>query len=390
MTSRLSFGFPCMRQESGERRDFLPELVGHVAELGCPVVVEHGLGAAMGLSDADYLAVSPTVRIGEAPEAFAQDVVMVLRAPDDRLEAMRSGALLISMLHYPTRPARVRRLLALGIDAISLDSIVDDRGRRLVENMRAVGWNGLDAAFEALSRTCPWLTDPARGPIRVTVLGAGTVGKYAVEAATQYGSFERDATLTAMGLPGVEVTVAGRNVTGHAVAMCRLFRRTDVLVDATQRSDPSRPLVPNSWLAYLPHHAVICDLVVDPYLPDGQPPTVRSIEGIPLGDLNQWVFTPDDPHWDRTVPADVPSEHRRTVVSCRAWPGLRPEECMRHYGEQLAPLLSTLVARAGVAGLRADGGMRERALRRGELRHWLETPIGNSYSRALSQAVAAR
>ena len=41
--------------------------------------------------------------------------------------------------------------------------------------------------------------------------------------------------------------------------------RERLLVDATQRSDTGRPLVPNSWLAYLPHHAVICDLVVDPF-----------------------------------------------------------------------------------------------------------------------------
>jgi len=381
MNQQLSFGFPSMHQERGERRDFLPDLVRRVADLGCPTVIESGLGCAIGVTDDDYLAASVSVRVGDAAQAMAQDVVMVLRAPDDRLNSMRPGALLISMLHYPTRPARVRRLLELGIDAISIDSIVDDHGQRLVENMRAVGWNGLDAAFEALSRTCPWLTDPARGPLRVAVLGPGMVGKHAVEAATKYGSFERDATLTDMGLPGVEVTVVGRNATGHAASMCRLLRRTDILVDATQRSDTGRPLVPNSWLAYLPHHAVICDLVVDPYLSDGHPPTVRSIEGIPLGDLDQWVFQPDDPRWDETVPPDVPSEHRRTVVSCRAWPGIKPEECMRHYGSQLAPLLSTLVARRGVTGLRAGGGMHERALRRAELRHWLDTPTGQEVSR---------
>jgi len=121
MNQQLSFGFPSMHQERGERRDFLPDLVRRVADLGCPTVIESGLGCAIGVTDDDYLAASVSVRVGDAAQAMAQDVVMVLRAPDDRLNSMRPGALLISMLHYPTRPARVRRLLELGIDAISID-----------------------------------------------------------------------------------------------------------------------------------------------------------------------------------------------------------------------------------------------------------------------------
>lgn len=366
----LSFGFPRMGQEAGDRRDFLPETVGAVAALGCDVVVETGLGSRMGYSDQDYLATSRLVRAGTAEDAFAKDVVVVLRSPDDRFTAMRPGAVLVSMLHYPTRPARVRRLLDLGIDAVSLDSIVDDQGWRLVENMRAVAWNGVDAAFESLSRTCPWITDPARGPLRATVIGSGTVGRYAIEAATKYGALDRDAMFHGLGLPGVQVTVLGRNITSHAGPMTGLLTTTDVLVDASQRDDPSRPLVPNAWLAFLPTHAVVCDLVVDPYLPDGNPPIVRGLEGIPAGDLDQWTFAPDDPSYCATIPDCVPTDHRRNVVSCRAWPGIRPVRCMRHYDRQLVPLLRTLVERAGTTGLRAEGDPAERALRRASLRFW--------------------
>jgi alanine dehydrogenase len=369
----LAFGFPRMREEPGERRDFLPDLVGAVAGLGCPVVVERGLGRRMGYADQDYLKISPRVRTGGARDAFEQDVVVALRAPEERAGWMRPGSTLIAMLHYPTRPARVRRLLGLRLNAISLDSIVDDEGSRLVENVRAVGWKGVGAAFDALQRTFPAFTNKGRDPIRVTVLGAGAVAKHAIEAATKYGSRERNEMLTAMALPGVQVTVAGRNLTGHASDMCRLLMRTDVLVDATQRSDPSRPLIPNRWLAFLPDHAVVCDLVGDPYL-HGDHPTVRSIEGIPLGDLDQWTFFPDDPGWTATIPPEVSTAHRRTVVSCRAWPGIDAEECMRHYGRQVAPLLATLVERGGTLALRADGGPLERALRRASLRTWDRKP----------------
>ena len=40
------------------------------------------------------------------------------------------------MLHYPTRPQRVAYLKSLGIEAISLDSLKDENGRRLIQNLR--------------------------------------------------------------------------------------------------------------------------------------------------------------------------------------------------------------------------------------------------------------
>ena len=148
------------------------------------------------------------------------------------------------------------------------------------------------------------------------------------------------------------------------------LRLTDVLVDTTQRSDPSVPLVPNPWIALLPEHAVICDCVVDPYQLESDPPTVRGIEGIPQGSLDRFVFPVDDLTWESSVPGGVPHAHRRTVVSCYSWPGVHPEPCMETYGAQLAPLLETLVERGGVTGLRPDGRFHERALARACLRHW--------------------
>ena len=292
---------------------------------------------------------------------------MVLRAPIGKFEKVRRGATLISMLHFPTRPARVRHLEELGIDAVGLDTIEDDEGRRLVVNSKAVAWNGLEAAFEMLERRWPQLTSPARAPVRVTVMGAGDIGKHAVEAATKYGNAERSDLLTRYGVPGVEVVTIGRNLTSDDAYLWRRLSATDVLVDATQRHDASVPLIRNDWLGLLPPHAVICDLVVDPYLLDADPPTVRGIEGIPQGNLDRYTFDVDDPAWD-LVPPEVPTGHRRAVASCYSWPGVHPKRCMELYGKQLAPLLETLVQRGGLAGVRPDGSFHERALHRGSLR----------------------
>ncbi len=367
---RITVGFPRMHREAGERRDFLPPLIGLLAANGAEVHVESGIGSAMGYTDLDYSQISPDVRVTDEDDAYRQDMVVVLRAPEGRYDRLERGSVLVSMLHFATRPARVRMLSDLGIDALSLDLIRDDDGRRLVENLRSVAWNGIASAFAALERTWPELAGPRHHTVKVLILGAGRVGRHAVGFATKYGDEGRNDLFTRQGLPGVEVVTAGRNLTGDPRYIEERLPMTDVLVDATARRDPSQPIIPNEWIGLLPAHAVICDLAVDPYLLDAEPRIVRGIEGIPQGDLDQWEFAPDDPAWGR-LPAGIPTSERRTVVSCYSWPGVRPEPCMHVYGSQLAPLLETLVTAGGLDGIRADGPYHERALWRGSLRGWL-------------------
>jgi alanine dehydrogenase len=97
---------------------------------------------------------------------------------------------------------------------------------------------------------------------------------------------------------------------------------------------------------------------------------VRGIEGIPQGNLDQWEFGPDDPAWD-TLPPTVPTAHRRTVVSCYSWPGVRPEACMELYGSQLTPLLKTLIWYGGRTAIGPDVSFHGRALWRASLRRFL-------------------
>ena len=56
--------------------------------------------------------------------------------------------------------------------------------------------------------------------MRVTVMGAGDIGKHAVEAATKYGNAERSDLLMRYGVPGVEVVTIGRNLTSDDAYLC--------------------------------------------------------------------------------------------------------------------------------------------------------------------------
>lgn len=374
MTKRLTFGLPRMHKEAGEKRDFLPELVAEVARLGVDVVLEEGVGAGMGLTSDDYRRLVPNLRVVKTrAEAWAQDVVLVLRSPEvEEFEGLiKRGSTVVAMLHLPTRPRRVNKLTELGAHAVSLDSLEDDTGARTVENTRAVGWNGLEASFTALEKFAPQRLAKGQPILQVTIMGAGQVGKHAAEAAIKYGRRERWSAWGEKGVPPVAATVVGRRIVGDAALLKQTLAQTDVLVDATQRDRSSEALVPNEALGWLPPHAVICDLNVDPYVPTGLPPTVRSVEGIPMGTLDQYIFAADDANWSKTIPSGVPTQHRRTVVSCYSWPGIHPRDCMEHYGRQLTPLMVRLFERGGGAGLKAEGDAIDRQLWRGSLAGFL-------------------
>lgn len=373
MTVIRTIGFPRMQKEPSEKRVFLPEFIQYLASKNISIYLEEGYGSRSGFTFDDYCQGSSEIHMCPRSEAFQQDLVIMLRSPlREEFSLLRRGATLVSMLHYPTRPVRVQILKDLGIKAISLDSIVNDQNIRLVENMKAVAWNGLEAAFDVLEKRWPGLERPDKEPIRVLILGTGMVGKHAVDAATKLGSIERNNQHIQNGGPGVLAVTVGRNITHNPSQMEKLFRESDILVDASQRRDPTKPIIPNEWLGWLPEHAVIADLAVDPYTPDANPPVVRGVEGIPQGSLDQYIFMPDDPNWEKTVPKEIASQNRRAVVTCYSWPGIHPEACMHHYALQMQPLINVLLAK-GYDHLSMDGDYFERALYRATLKAWLRT-----------------
>jgi alanine dehydrogenase len=371
----LRIGLARMHAEPGERRDFLPNFVARLVRLGAHVTLEHEYGSGLGLSANDYLSLAPAITFASHADVYAQDYVLALRCPgDEDLRRLRPGACLISMLHYPTRPQRVEFLRSLGIDAISLDSIKDDSGRRLVENLRSVAWNGVEAAFEVLSTIypAPGFDSPQRPPIRATLLGAGAVGSSVMQAVVRYGQDGRRRRLFEAGVPGVQLTVVDYDLTRHASIMRDVLAQTDLLIDATQRPDASVPVIPNAWLSVMPQHAVLLDLSVDPYQCDSDSPSVKGIEGIPQGNLDQYQFAPDDPAYER-IPACVATTQRRYAVSCYSWPGVRPRQCMQVYGTQLRPIFRRLIEKGGLQHIDPAGRFFERAISRARLSRWPAT-----------------
>jgi alanine dehydrogenase len=255
------------------------------------------------------------------------------------------------------------------VHGVSLDAVTDDAGGRLVENLEAVGWIGVREAFRQIRRNHPRFEHPGRRPLHVTCLGSGAVGGHAVRAATRYGDPDLREALVAKDVPGVEVTVVDFDLTRHEDYMVGRLGSTDLLIDAIQRQDASRPVIPNRWLSALTPDAVLLDLACDPYLLDTTPPLVKGIEGIPDGSLAKYVFPVDDPAWNE-LDARIDTTHRRLTLSCYSWPGLDPFSSMQRYGRQLEPLLNVIFDKPGMRWDPESDSSFERAMARAEVTRW--------------------
>lgn len=367
---KLSVGFPRMHKEPGEVRDFRPRLMHRIAPWAREVVVETGSGSGMDIPPERYLEGSANVRFGSNQDCYDQDIVIQVRSPEDaEMARMKPGTILFAMLHYPTHPDRLKLMLKLGLRPISMDSVMDSDGQRLIEHLQGTSWNAVWAGFKALAKTYPALHDPHRRPLEVVVVGAGPVGRYAAEAATKYGDVALHKELLARNVPGVIVHLIGRNITQNPTHLRELLTHADVFVDATFRNDPTRHLFPNDLLGALPEHAVIVDATADPYI-EGETLQVKAVEGIPTGSLDEYEFPPEHPAFD-ALPAGVNTTHRRMTVSCYSWPGIKPRECMRRYGRQVGIMLNVLLHTPYEDLSLESPQYFERALYRGTARYYL-------------------
>lgn len=341
-----SLGFPRMYKEKNEKRAFLPDFFAGLSDTAHEIFLEKGYGAKMGFDEKDYTESNPQIKFVSKEECYSKDIVTVLRAPgDDELELMSEGTVLVSMLHYPTREKRNKKLQKMGIIGVSMDSIRDDFMNRIVFNANGTSSNGLEAAFHELEKVREDFYTPTREPIRVSIIGMGQVGLNAARAASKYANQDINHRMKSVNAPGVIITMLPRNITSDKIQMMSILRDTDILVDASTRDNPYEYIVTNDMLASLKPDCIIVDLTADPYIVDEDMIQVKAIEGIPTGNLDKYIIYKDEKEY-YDIPDKINKLHKRTVISCDAWPGVKPRECMKLYGIQLLPIITKLIEKS--------------------------------------------
>lgn len=335
-----SIGFPRIISEKGERRDFLPTLFEYLSKYkDTQIYLERNYGGNMGFSHDNYLSKNPNIKFVSHDETYEQDLIIVLKAPtEDEIRVMKNGSILVSMLHYDTRPHRNKLLIKQGVKCFSMDSMTDNNNNRIVVNYYGTSRPGTKIAFYELRNRMKDFYSKTRKPIRVTIIGMGGVGLNCARAFEEFS----DKEFLKSDIPGVTVTMLPRSITKDIELLEEIMKDTDILVEASKRTDTSKVIIPNSLISSLPEHAIILDLTADPYDESISPIQVKGIEGIPTGNLEKLVIETDDELYD-SIPKHLDSTHRRVVISCNAWPGVEPIDSMSIYENQLKGFIDILL-----------------------------------------------
>lgn len=321
----LRLGFPTIKTADQDKRDFLPEWFANFVGSDLQIVLEEGYGHMLDYTHNDYLKYNSGIIFSERNEVFKSDIVVVLRPPaNDDLDLLQRDTIFISMLHFTTHFSRNQLLSKRGIIAISMDSLLDSTGMRVIEDFE----HGVENAFGlAMAKVYP-----EKEKLNITILGSGGVGKAAYKISKNIPqSFKRENL-------AVKIDVLNSIDTADKNKLNDILSVTDILVDAAGREDKTKAIIDNDQLCNLPDDAVIVDLAADNYDENLEPKQTKGIEGIPTGSLNKQVFGKEE-DWLEYIPDFVDSECKRDVISCYSWPAINPERCMRQYQHQLLPYI---------------------------------------------------
>ncbi|MBN2259949.1 MAG: alanine dehydrogenase [Clostridiales bacterium] len=336
---KKSYGFPKMEKEINEKRGFLPSFFKELNGYDIEICLQTGYGEKMGFSDSDYLHENKQIQFTTKKNIYTKNVVIVLRAPiEAELRLMIRGSVLISMLHYATRERRNSLLQELGIVVFSMDSMVNDSHQRVVINNYETSFNGAQIAIQQSEKLLADIN--LERPLNIAIIGMGEIGLTVARAFKDLSNVRYKKQGNSYN--GLKVTLLTRSITGNKNTLESELRHTDILVDASSRSDTSKHIVSNKMLSELPSHSVILDITADPYDYKKNPPQVKAIEGILTGTLDQMIFDVTDKAYEN-LDESICKLEKRLLVSCNAWPGVNPVKSQEIYGLQLLPIIKVLI-----------------------------------------------
>jgi NAD(P) transhydrogenase subunit alpha len=177
------------------RTPILPSDAGKLAKLGAQVEVEAGIGAVLGIVDAEYEVAGAKVSADRAASLSAAEMVLRMDVPGgEDIQRLAPGCVHVSYLDPFNNPDVIKWLVARQVSGISLEMIprttIAQKMDVLSSQANLAGYVAVILAAERHKRIFPMMTTPAGtiAPARVFVLGAGVAGLQAIATAKRLGA----------------------------------------------------------------------------------------------------------------------------------------------------------------------------------------------------------
>jgi alanine dehydrogenase len=269
----LFIGLPKETHFQEKRICLTPDAVGAMVAHGHRVLMERGAGEEAGFSDAAYNEAGAKLT-NDKKEVFGCPIVLKVEPPTlDELELMKPKTVLISALQLKTRQeSYFETLVKKKITALAFEFIKDEH-----HSYPAVKALSEIAGTASVLIASELMVNAKKGngllfgnisgvpPVEVVVIGAGTVGEYAVRSALGLGASVKvfDSSLTKLrklqanvGRPLFTSTIQPKN-------LLKALRRCDVAIGAVRGKHRSPIIVTKTMVENMKKGAVIIDVSVD-------------------------------------------------------------------------------------------------------------------------------
>ena len=191
----MQIGCPKEIKNHEYRVGLTPASVRELTSRGHSVLVQKGAGAAIGLSDEQYLAAGATLAL-DAAEVFAKaDMIVKVKEPQPQECAMlRPGQILYTYLHLAPDPEQTAALVKSGAVCIAYETITGAGGGLplLAPMSEVAGRMAIQAGAAHLEKSKGGMGVllggvPGVPAAHVVILGAGVVGTHALQMAVGVG-----------------------------------------------------------------------------------------------------------------------------------------------------------------------------------------------------------
>ena len=351
----MHIGVPAEVMAGETRVAVTPETAKKLKAQGHTVRLQSGAGLAASAPDAAYEAVG--AEITDAAGAYACDVVLKVRCPQDsEVALLKSGSTLIGMLN-PFDRAGLERLAKAGVTAFALEAAPRTSRAQSMDVLSSqaniAGYKAVMMAAERYQRFFPMLKTAA-GTVkaaRVVLLGVGVAGLQAIATAKRLGAV-------------IEASDVRPSVKEQVESLGGKF--IDVPYETDEEKEAAvgvggyaRPM-PASWLerqkAEVAKRVAQADIVITTALIPGRPAPVlvteEMVKSMKPGSVIVDLAAPQGGNCPLTEPGHTVTKHGVVLVGETNVPALVAADASALYARNLLDFLKLIVTKEG--GLNID------------------------------------
>jgi len=284
----------------------LPQNVDRLVKKGAQIIIESGLGAALGISDEDYKKAGASIEKNRKKLLSSGDIIVRLRKPNIKeVFSLKKGSIHISYLDPFNEPKLLAALAKQKISAISMELIPRSTRAQKMDALSSqaslAGYAAVILAADNINKIFPMMMTPAGTlqPSKVFIIGAGVAGLQAIATARRLGA-KVDAFDTrpiakndvlSLGAKFVEIDLGetGQTAQGYAKAltdeqlkkqrdvMKQYCAQADIVITTAQVFGRKAPvIVTKDMISAMKPGSVVVDLAVE---------TGGNVEGAVLGKI---------------------------------------------------------------------------------------------------------